>query len=95
MGLRFCCCCFYCLNFSLSCFYKDVFFFGFSYLESYLYDRCDHENSTSADACIKDIIGQNNSEHFFVASQDVDLRKSLQEVSLFCFLFDAVACLMF
>ncbi|XP_030953423.1 rRNA-processing protein UTP23 homolog isoform X1 [Quercus lobata] len=42
--------------------------------------RCDHENSTSADACIKDIIGQNNSEHFFVASQDVDLRKSLQEI---------------
>lgn len=37
----------------------------------------------SADACIIDIIGEKNSEHFFVASQDVDLRKKLQEVSVF------------
>ncbi|KAE8665688.1 PIN domain-like family protein, putative isoform 2 [Hibiscus syriacus] len=34
----------------------------------------------SADACIEDVIGENNLEHFFVATQDADLRKKLQKV---------------
>lgn len=42
--------------------------------------RCEHENSKSADACLMEVIGEKNPEHFFVASQDVDLRKKLQEV---------------
>ncbi|KAJ7954458.1 rRNA-processing protein UTP23 like [Quillaja saponaria] len=42
--------------------------------------RCDHEKSKSADACIMDVIGENNSEHFFVATQDTDLRKKFQEI---------------
>ncbi|XP_027330059.1 rRNA-processing protein UTP23 homolog isoform X2 [Abrus precatorius] len=42
--------------------------------------RCDHDKCTRADACITEVVGDNNSEHFFVASQDTDLRKKLQEV---------------
>ncbi|KAH7577114.1 hypothetical protein ACOSP7_002111 [Xanthoceras sorbifolium] len=42
--------------------------------------RCEHERKKSADACIKEVIGEKNMEHFFVATQDVDLRKKLQEV---------------
>ncbi|TXG53841.1 hypothetical protein EZV62_019097 [Acer yangbiense] len=42
--------------------------------------RCEHERKKSADACIMDVIGEKNPEHFFVATQDVDLRKKLQEV---------------
>ncbi|RDX67915.1 rRNA-processing protein UTP23-like protein, partial [Mucuna pruriens] len=42
--------------------------------------RCEHDKCLSADACIKEVVGEKNSEHFFVASQDTDLRKNLQEV---------------
>lgn len=42
--------------------------------------RCEHENSKSADACLMEVIGEKNPEHFFVATQDADLRKKLQEV---------------
>ncbi|KAK7274244.1 hypothetical protein RIF29_15326 [Crotalaria pallida] len=42
--------------------------------------RCEHEKCAKADACIMEVVGQNNSEHFFVASQDTDLRKKLHEV---------------
>lgn len=42
--------------------------------------RCDHEKVKSADACIMEVIGESNSEHFFVATQDTNLRKKLQEV---------------
>ncbi|TKY57045.1 rRNA-processing protein UTP23-like [Spatholobus suberectus] len=42
--------------------------------------RCEHDKCTSADACIMEVVGEKNSEHFFVASQDTDLRKKLQEV---------------
>ncbi|KAK9146270.1 hypothetical protein Sjap_006173 [Stephania japonica] len=41
--------------------------------------RCDHEKRKSAVNCILDVLGDNNCEHFFVASQDVELRKSLRE----------------
>ncbi|KAH9791579.1 PIN domain-like family protein [Citrus sinensis] len=42
--------------------------------------RCEHEKLKSADACLMEVIGEKNPEHFFVATQDVDLRKKLQEV---------------
>ncbi|CAL1366166.1 unnamed protein product [Linum trigynum] len=42
--------------------------------------RCDHEGKKSAEACLIDIVGENNPEHFFVATQDADLRKKFQEV---------------
>ncbi|KAK1591523.1 hypothetical protein Q3G72_009060 [Acer saccharum] len=42
--------------------------------------RCEHERKKNADACIMDVLGEKNLEHFFVATQDVDLRKKLQEV---------------
>ncbi|KAJ9189080.1 hypothetical protein P3X46_000413 [Hevea brasiliensis] len=41
--------------------------------------RCDHENKKSAEACIVEILGENNPEHFFVATQDFDLRKKFRE----------------
>ncbi|XP_070051843.1 uncharacterized protein [Nicotiana tomentosiformis] len=37
--------------------------------------RCDHEKRKSAVACITEVIGENNSEHFFVATQDAVLRR--------------------
>ncbi|XP_011088373.1 rRNA-processing protein UTP23 homolog isoform X2 [Sesamum indicum] len=42
--------------------------------------RCDHEKRKSAVACIMDVIGENNPEHFFVATQDAELRKKFQEI---------------
>lgn len=42
--------------------------------------RCDHEKRTSGEACLADVIGEKNIEHFFVASQDADLRKKFQEI---------------
>ncbi|GFQ00966.1 rRNA-processing protein utp23 homolog [Phtheirospermum japonicum] len=42
--------------------------------------RCDHEKRKSAVACITEVIGENNSEHFFVATQDAELRKKFQEI---------------
>ncbi|CAK9311490.1 unnamed protein product [Citrullus colocynthis] len=33
----------------------------------------------SAEACIIDVIGESNPEHFFVATQDTNLRKQLQQ----------------
>ncbi|KAI3446093.1 hypothetical protein Pfo_002758 [Paulownia fortunei] len=42
--------------------------------------RCDHEKRKSAVACITEVIGENNPEHFFVATQDAELRKKFQEI---------------
>lgn len=42
--------------------------------------RCGHEKRKSAVACIEEVIGENNPEHFFVATQDVDLRRKFQEI---------------
>lgn len=42
--------------------------------------RCDHESPASAEDCILDVVGQSNSEHFFVATQHVDLRQKLLKV---------------
>lgn len=48
--------------------------------------RCEHDAKTSAYHCIMDIISENNPEHFFVGTQDTDLRRKLQEVNGFLFL---------
>ncbi|XP_058179878.1 uncharacterized protein LOC131298432 isoform X2 [Rhododendron vialii] len=42
--------------------------------------RCDHEKRKSAVACMMEVIGEKNPEHFFLATQDADLREKLQEV---------------
>lgn len=42
--------------------------------------RCDHEGKMKADGCISEIIGENNPDHFFVATQDTDLRRKLLEI---------------
>ncbi|KAH7692226.1 U3 small nucleolar RNA-associated protein 23 [Dioscorea alata] len=43
--------------------------------------RCDHEKRVSATACIESIIGESNPEHFFVATQDADLRRMFQKIA--------------
>ena len=47
--------------------------------------RCDHEKRKSAVSCITRIIGENNSEHFFVATQDAELQKKFKRF-VQCFL---------
>ena len=42
--------------------------------------RCEHEKVASAVNCILSLIGDKNPEHFFVATQDADLREKLREV---------------
>lgn len=42
--------------------------------------RCEHEKVKAADACIAEVISETNPEHFFVATQDGDLRKKFQEI---------------
>ncbi|XAR58064.1 hypothetical protein NMG60_11026421 [Bertholletia excelsa] len=72
--------------FTTRCVLAELKSLGESYSESLkaaqclITARCDHEKRKSAVACITDIIGENNPEHFFVSTQDADLRKKLQEV---------------
>ncbi|MCL7021781.1 hypothetical protein MKW94_010515 [Papaver nudicaule] len=42
--------------------------------------RCDHEKRKGAAGCIDDVIGEKNSEHFFLATQDNELRKRFREI---------------
>lgn len=42
--------------------------------------RCDHEQRKSAVCCLTDVIGETNNEHFYVASQDDELRREFQEI---------------
>ncbi|KAG5532185.1 hypothetical protein RHGRI_026719 [Rhododendron griersonianum] len=48
--------------------------------------RCDHEKRKSAVACMMEVVGEKNPEHFFLATQDADLREKLQEVCSSCFI---------
>ncbi|XP_059657885.1 uncharacterized protein LOC132304299 isoform X2 [Cornus florida] len=72
--------------FTTRCVLAELNSLGDSYSESLkaarklMTARCDHERRKSAVACIMEVIGENNPEHFFVATQDADLRKKLQEV---------------
>lgn len=42
--------------------------------------RCDHERRVGGPACVEAVVGEDNTEHFFVATQDGDLRKKFREV---------------
>ncbi|XP_042456925.1 rRNA-processing protein UTP23 homolog [Zingiber officinale] len=42
--------------------------------------RCDHEKRINAMDCIESVVGEANSEHFFVATQDADMRKKFQKI---------------
>ncbi|XP_062221430.1 uncharacterized protein LOC133920863 [Phragmites australis] len=42
--------------------------------------KCEHDKVVSAVNCILSLIGDKNPEHFFVATQDADLREKLREV---------------
>ncbi|CAL1404603.1 unnamed protein product [Linum trigynum] len=72
--------------FTSRCVVEELKRLGHSYSESLeasqklMTARCDHEGKKSAKACLIDIVGENNPEHFFVATQDADLRKKFQEV---------------
>ncbi|PIN06747.1 putative proteins of PilT N-term/Vapc superfamily [Handroanthus impetiginosus] len=72
--------------FTTRCVLAELRSLGDSYSESLnaarclLAARCDHENRKSAVACITEVIGENNPEHFFVATQDAELRKKFQEI---------------
>lgn len=72
--------------FTTRCVLAELRVLGESYSESLelastlMIARCDHENKRhSAVSCIKEVVGDKNSEHFFVATQDADLRKYLQQ----------------
>lgn len=41
---------------------------------------CDHEKRVKVDTCIHSLLGESNPEHFFLATQDVDIRKKFREV---------------
>ncbi|KAA8547582.1 hypothetical protein F0562_004011 [Nyssa sinensis] len=72
--------------FTTRCVLAELKSLGNSYSESFkaahslITARCDHEKRKSAAACITEIIRENNPEHFFVATQDADLRKKFQEI---------------
>ncbi|KAI4304058.1 hypothetical protein MLD38_039621 [Melastoma candidum] len=72
--------------FTTRCVLTELKRLGKSYAESFstaknlAIARCDHDGQKKADSCIFEIIGENNPDHFFVASQDLDMRKRLQEV---------------
>lgn len=46
--------------------------------------RCEHDKVVSAVNCVLSLIGDRNPDHFFVATQDADLREKLREVSTIC-----------
>ncbi|CAN6218524.1 unnamed protein product [Urochloa humidicola] len=42
--------------------------------------KCEHDKVVSAVNCVLSLIGDKNPEHFFVATQDADLREKLREI---------------
>lgn len=72
--------------FTTRCVVAELKSLGSSYSESVnaasclMTARCDHEKRKSAVACITEVIGEKNTEHFFVATQDAELRKKFQEI---------------
>ncbi|KAL2529937.1 PIN domain-like family protein [Forsythia ovata] len=72
--------------FTTRCVLAELQSLGESYSESFnaacnlITARCDHDKRRSVVACITEVIGENNSEHFFVATQDAELRKKMQEI---------------
>ncbi|KAL6494832.1 hypothetical protein OROGR_031632 [Orobanche gracilis] len=72
--------------FTTSCVLAELRSLGESYSDSFnaarnlIMARCDHEKRKSAVSCITEVIGEKNTEHFYVATQDAELRKKFQEV---------------
>ncbi|XP_051131275.1 uncharacterized protein LOC127251577 isoform X2 [Andrographis paniculata] len=72
--------------FATRCAVAELSSLGESYSESLdaarslITARCEHEKRKSAIACIMDVIGEKNPEHFFVATQDAELRKKFQKI---------------
>ncbi|XP_060669338.1 uncharacterized protein LOC107413158 isoform X2 [Ziziphus jujuba] len=72
--------------FTTNCVLAELKSLGRSYSESLneagqlFRARCGHEKRKSAEACILECTGENNPEHFFVATQDADLRKKFREI---------------
>ncbi|KAG5236704.1 rRNA-processing protein [Salix suchowensis] len=52
--------------------------FCFSFINRLMIARCDHEQIKNAEGCIVEIIGETNLDHFFVGTQDTDMRKNFQ-----------------
>ncbi|KAE9446052.1 hypothetical protein C3L33_22028, partial [Rhododendron williamsianum] len=71
--------------FTTRCVLAELKSLGESYSESLkaagelITARCDHEKRKSAVACMMEVVGEKNPEHFFLATQDADLREKLQE----------------
>ncbi|KAG6542520.1 hypothetical protein Mapa_015991 [Marchantia paleacea] len=42
--------------------------------------KCNHEPTVSAAECVEAMIGNSNPEHFFIATQDFELRKRIRKV---------------
>ncbi|MQL93549.1 hypothetical protein Taro_026191 [Colocasia esculenta] len=72
--------------FSSRCIAAELKSLGESHAESHLASqqlntaRCDHEKRVNAATCIESIVREGNTEHYFVATQDVELRKKLREI---------------
>lgn len=72
--------------FTTRCVLAELKRLGKSYTESLqaantlMIARCDHEQIKNAEGCIVEIIGENNPDHFYVGTQDTDMRKKFQEV---------------
>ncbi|KAG0497779.1 hypothetical protein HPP92_002470 [Vanilla planifolia] len=73
------------LLFTTRCIVSELKSLGESHIEAVeaanqlLMARCDHEKRVSAETCLHSIIGESNSEHFFLATEDCEIRKKFQE----------------
>lgn len=43
---------------------------------------CEHEEAKTADECLSEVIGVQNTEHFFLGTQDAEFRRKLQQESI-------------
>ncbi|KAF4384410.1 hypothetical protein CsatB_029110 [Cannabis sativa] len=72
--------------FTTRCIIEELKRLGPSYTEaleaarSLITARCPHEELKGGDACIADIIGKTNAEHFFLATTDYGLREKFREI---------------
>lgn len=73
--------------FTSRCVIEELKSLGSSHVESfhtarkeYKIARCEHDGVKSAMDCIIETIDENNPEHFFVATQDIELRKKFRKI---------------
>ena len=55
--------------------------------------RCEHEPALPAGECVATMVGSHNVEHFFVGTQDLELRKRLRKVLVEIGLVPLCGCL--